>query len=1407
MKSSLVISLLCISISSYAYYDGKPKTGGKGGDGVYNKANCAPARAQIKMDYNDVSALLEPAGLMFLDRAAGRASYEVPKGGKVSAIYAGSLWMGGTDVNGQLKLAAQRFRDSGVDFWTGPLTVTAGSGDYDPRYPVGDLARRDFGEATITPETCLEYDRFFPMSKAEAIQYTMWWECDGNITPAPDNCDDVLVPSNESINRIANWPAHGNTSMGQDYYLAPFYDRNNDGAYNSDDGDSPWYDDIMGRDDVECGVDRRITLFGDNTIWWVFNDKGNIHGETGGDPIGMEIRAQAFTFNTSDEVNRMTFYNYELINRGTQTLTNTYFSQYVDTDLGNYSDDYVGCDVTRGLGYCYNGDEVDEPNANSLGYGEDPPAIGVDFFEGPYQDADGVDNPGPRYVDQNGTLVLELPTVAEAIALKGIVYFGLGIGYGDGVIDNERFGMRNFAYYTSTAPTAQSDPQSASHHYNYMQGLWRDGAQPVYGGTGYPGSGTSIPSSYMLPADSDTLFWATGGTDPGFSWDEVQAGNQSGDRRFVQSAGPFTLKPGAINNITVGIVFASSKGDLLASVRGLKTGDTKAQALFDNCFKIFDPPTAPRLTIQELENELILMIDNPSGNNVDEEYNVEDEINIPFGFNYDRYYNFEGYQIYQTTDENVTPADIGDLSKVRLVAQCDIKNDIDRIVNFEFDDEIGYDLAVERVNGANKGIQHSFRITEDVFASGVRTLVNHKTYYYFAIAYAHNNFKNYDPNDPNQLDGQKRRYVSSRNGYDLGAVKTIPAIPHHPAPELMGTISKLNYGEGPEITRLDGRGNGGLAVDLTQASIDEICNSGKVSKITYAQSKGPIKVKVVDPLNVAPGYFELKFNNYINEETNEAKNGKGIDTASWVVYRYDQMGGTILDSITSDVTIGNLADSLRIQSPNLFTVDNPQTSSLNEQLVPEWGVSIQITQEMYLRNAETSTDGERRITSPLEATIEFKDSSKMWILPISDQNSFDPTNWIRSGTYAPTTDDCTEDKYTNPCDYPDEVFSDKSIDYKDQFSKLLSGGVAPFRLVGYQGPFMPFANPSTSGTLTQARQKNTLMKLPSVDVYITSDKSKWTRCPVLELGRDATLNIGDAPAGTLRRSQSVDKDGKPDGTGTGMGWFPGYAIDVETGVRLYMAFGENSFLGKENGADMIWNPSSNFGNPAQAPLLGGQHAFYVFGNNISGDASSAKNCPHYDPNSTTNWVYDKYVAAANSDYLDLFSNLSWVFNPILSEGRTLLETDVKIRLRVNKEYNDYVATGENDGRPMYSWNMDQYMTEVGSLDQLKSALDMINVVPNPYYAFSEYERNRLDTRVKITNLPDKCTVKIYNISGKLIRTFKKDSPVTSVDWDMKNSKGIPIASGVYLIHVEVPDAGERVIKFFGGVRAIDLENI
>jgi hypothetical protein len=162
---------------------------------------------------------------------------------------------------------------------------------------------------------------------------------------------------------------------------------------------------------------------------------------------------------------------------------------------------------------------------------------------------------------------------------------------------------------------------------------------------------------------------------------------------------------------------------------------------------------------------------------------------------------------------------------------------------------------------------------------------------------------------------------------------------------------------------------------------------------------------------------------------------------------------------------------------------------------------------------------------------------------------------------------------------------------------------------------------------------------------------------------------------------------------------------------------------------------------------------------------------------------------------------------MLAPDQELLATDVTIRLRVNKEYKNFVGSNENAGKPMYGWSMEDIATKVGSQDMLKEALAMINVVPNPYYAFSEYERTRLDTKVKIVNLPEVCTVRIYTANGKLVRTFKKDSPQTYIDWDLTNFKAIPVAGGIYLIHVDVPNVGERVLKFFGGMRQADLQGI
>jgi hypothetical protein len=894
----------------------------------------------------------------------------------------------------------------------------------------------------------------------------------------------------------------------------------------------------------------------------------------------------------------------------------------------------------------------------------------------------------------------------------------------------------------------------------------------------------------MFPGDTDPQGWGTNGV-PQANWTEQTANNTPNDRRFVESAGPFILKPGAVNNITVGVVWArSTGGDPFTSVETLRRADDKAQALFENCFKVLDAPHAPILKIQELQNELILMLSNPTNsNNYGENYIENDPFIVSNDPNADKSYRFQGYQIYQLKNNQIAVSDLRDPTKARLVAQCDIKDNVENIINFEFDEDLGFSVPIQMVAAENEGIRHSFSVKTDLFAQGSTQLVNFKRYYYIAVAYAHNNFKTYIPEDPLALDGQKKRYILSRKA-PMGEVTTVEAIPHISAPEAGGTLHFLEYGSSPKITRIDGYGNGNRPIDFTSSTLSTILSQGFSDTPEYDYGKGPINIKVVDPLLLAPGYFECKFRDYTAPAS-----GNSADTASWVVYRYDTKGGTLLDSVTSEMSI----------------------DGDNEQIIPGWGISVQIHQEKYYFPSGSGNIS-FKTTDMIASSIEYADSSKRWLAGVPDNDAYFPSNWIRSGDYSPVSTigaagyECLPDgpTYLNPCNYRDEVGADPDQVYES----ILEGTIAPHRLVGYQADYMPLAY---YGTFSGSSKTNASISfLPSVNIVMTNDKSLWTRCPVIELGRNTALNVGACAPGAMRKSPSVDKNGNPDGTGTGMGWFPGYAVDLESGARLYLAFGENSFLGGENGADMVWNPTNRVVSNVGTPLMGGMHPVYVFSYKqatING-YSSGFDFPAYIPadgeTNANNALRTKWLEVeTNSTQAkrELYGSLTWISYPIVAQGQNLMASDVTIKLRINKEYKNYVATGENNGRPMYSWSMEGNATLTGSISALQETLNLINIVPNPYNAFSEYERNKLDNRIKITNLPEICTITIYNTQGKLIKRFKKESPITYQDWTLTNHQNIPVSSGIYLIHVEIPGVGERVLKAFIAMRMVDLENL
>ena len=90
------------------------------------------------------------------------------------------------------------------------------------------------------------------------------------------------------------------------------------------------------------------------------------------------------------------------------------------------------------------------------------------------------------------------------------------------------------------------------------------------------------------------------------------------------------MEPGALNNITIGVVYAKAiSTDPFQSVELVRKADDKAQALFDNCFRILNGPDSPEMSIQELDKELILYLNKTE---TIEAYEEVDPVILSYGY-------------------------------------------------------------------------------------------------------------------------------------------------------------------------------------------------------------------------------------------------------------------------------------------------------------------------------------------------------------------------------------------------------------------------------------------------------------------------------------------------------------------------------------------------------------------------------------------------------------------------------------------------------------------------------------------------------------------------------------------------------------------------------------------------------
>lgn len=72
-----------------------------------------------------------------------------------------------------------------------------------------------------------------------------------------------------------------------------------------------------------------------------------------------------------------------------------------------------------------------------------------------------------------------------------------------------------------------------------------------------------------------------------------------------------------------------------------------------------------------------------------------------------------------------------------------------------------------------------------------------------------------------------------------------------------------------------------------------------------------------------------------------------------------------------------------------------------------------------------------------------------------------------------------------------------------------------------------------------------------------------------------------------------------------------------------------------------------------------------------------------------------------------------------------------------------------------------------------------NVYPNPYRS-----KTKFNPEVHFVNLQAKAIIRLYDLSGQLVKTLTKDDASNLLAWNLQNEKGSPVASGIYLFIIE-----------------------
>jgi hypothetical protein len=902
--------------------------------------------------------------------------------------------------------------------------------------------------------------------------------------------------------------------------------------------------------------------------------------------------------------------------------------------------------------------------------------------------------------------------------------------------------MSSYAYFA--AGGTWQDPAftytGTLEFYNLMRGVKPDPPYPQ--GEPFPTSVADVTPTGTYLLDGDPVF-GTGKNDGTV--------DGPGDRRIMVTNGPITMELGDTAEVVLAMIGGLGSNNL-SSVSVLKYNDLFAQYAFDQLFNIPLMPK-PSLTAFGLNNKVILNWGGP-----DSLVNAIE--NQSHGV-----YAFQGYSVYQL------PPGGTDITQGVRIATFDLVDTVTVLFDKVLDEGTGLIVSKPIVVLKNQGLQRYLEVTEDQIFN--RSLANGLSYTFAVTAMGYNK----DPNLPANI------------------LESAPAI-INVTPQIHAPGVTFQSGESQDFTH----------EGTADASID---------------------IKVVDPSKVTGDQYQVYFttqtyklgSDHIWTPVGGSKRlGKDLtgssvsSAASW-----SEIDGGVDLHYIPDITGpgGDWANGIQLILPTGVTIDtvyNP-ISNNDGSVIPY--TLDRTTNTIFFgdtsRNANGLFAGGEDISMlvhsvglPMYTNYTIYDDGYDSV--IVDISSVDTLSEIADKIVTQNQWNIKDLKTGNNVVTGQTIINGVDI-YAPELVQREMGFRGPGGSSGSDNPNVGvpanpifdgiqvslsggYAAPTTFSTLNPPAVNGTPLRYSGSNAWWTGPT--FTITDFIRFGYPDGFAATSLPvyggAGGTSSVNQLQQDYELRWTGVlGDTTVNGVTFTItKSGGQLVTLFGANLY----SLADHPLNPNPGSENPFQVRVpfevwnVDKNEQVNLLFWDRSGDIAAPGFAAWNQADREYTWcVNTKYDPAGPIDPTAQIVADSATWNWVIYVSDFSVGDVVKI------SYDNPLQIGQDTFT--FSTQKSAYSSSTA-----KDEVQRINVFPNPYYGYQYRESSRDQHYVTFSHLPQHAVIRVFDLSGVLVKTIthSSDTPNSQFDtWNLQNDAGYPVASGVYVVYIDMPEIGATKI--------------